>query len=82
MVNLLMAGHDKDDGPQLFHMDYLGSLVKAPFALHGYGSFFSLSIMDRYYKEGWYILSILPYSFHCMEILRPEWHSGKIDVRN
>ncbi|XP_064625001.1 proteasome subunit beta type-2-like [Lineus longissimus] len=50
-VNLLMAGHDADDGPQLFFMDYLGSLVKAPFALHGYGSFFSLSIMDRYYKE-------------------------------
>lgn len=49
-VNLLMAGHDEDAGPELYFMDYLSSLVKLPFAVHGYGSFFSLSIMDRYYK--------------------------------
>jgi len=49
-VNLLMAGHDEESGPELYFMDYLSSLVKLPFAVHGYGSFFSLSIMDRYYK--------------------------------
>lgn len=49
-VNLLMAGHDEEAGPELYFMDYLSSLVKLPFAVHGYGSFFSLSIMDRYYK--------------------------------
>lgn len=49
-VNLLMAGHDADSGPELYFMDYLSALVKLPFASHGYGSFFSLSIMDRYYK--------------------------------
>ena len=47
-----MAGFDKDEGPQLFYLDYLASMVKVPFGLHGYGSFFSLSVMDRYYKEG------------------------------
>ena len=30
-------------------MDYLASMNKLPFAAHGYGAFFSLSIMDRYY---------------------------------
>lgn len=51
MVNLLMAGHDKQDGPTLFYMDYLASCVKLPFAVHGYGSFFSLSVMDRFHKD-------------------------------
>merc|ERR1712029_682116 len=50
-VNLLMAGHDDESGPELYYMDYLASLVKLPFAIHGYGAFFSLSIMDRYYKD-------------------------------
>jgi len=50
-VNLLMAGHNDSAGPELYYMDYLSSLVKLPFAVHGYGSFFSLSIMDRYYRD-------------------------------
>lgn len=52
MVNLLIGGYTDPDGSDLFYMDYLGSLVKVPFAVHGYGSFFSLSVMDRYYKNG------------------------------
>merc|ERR1712154_410336 len=51
-VNLLMAGYDKDEGPSLYFMDYLASLNKMPFAIHGYGSLFSLSIMDKYYQPG------------------------------
>merc|ERR1712038_2130804 len=51
-VNLIMAGHDAEAGPELYYMDYLASLVKLPFAIHGYGAHFSLSIMDRYYKPG------------------------------
>lgn len=50
-VNMLMAGYDQEEGPELYFMDYLSALVKLPFAAHGYGSFFSLSVMDRYYKE-------------------------------
>jgi len=29
-------------------MDYL--MIKAPYAAHGYGGFFTTSIMDRHYK--------------------------------
>lgn len=52
MVNMLIAGYDDANGPELYFMDYLASLQKVPFAAHGYGSFFSLSIMDRYYRPG------------------------------
>lgn len=45
-----MAGYDEKSGPALYYMDYLASMNKLPFAVHGYGSFFSLSIFDRYYK--------------------------------
>ncbi|XP_049817936.1 proteasome subunit beta type-2 isoform X2 [Aethina tumida] len=48
-VNLLMAGYDDRNGPELFYMDYLASMVSVPYAAHGYGGFFSLSIMDRHY---------------------------------
>ncbi|XP_051927400.1 proteasome subunit beta type-2 [Hippocampus zosterae] len=49
-VNMLLAGYDDTDGPGLYYMDHLSSLVKAPFAAHGYGAYFTLSILDRYYK--------------------------------
>ncbi|XP_034951354.1 proteasome subunit beta type-2-like [Chelonus insularis] len=49
-VNILMAGYDLETGPELYFIDYLASYVKAPYACHGYGGFFSLSILDRYYK--------------------------------
>ena len=51
-VNMLLGGCDKTEGGVLFFMDYLSALVEVPFAAHGYGSFFSLSIMDRYYDPG------------------------------
>ncbi|KAJ7374975.1 Proteasome subunit beta type-2 [Desmophyllum pertusum] len=51
-VNMLIAGYDDANGPELYYMDWLAALSKVPFAAHGYGSFFSLSIMDRYYKPG------------------------------
>jgi 20S proteasome subunit beta 4 len=51
-VNLLMGGFDDEkQTPELYFMDYLAALVKLPFAVHGYGAFFTLSVMDRYYKE-------------------------------
>ena len=33
-------------------LDLFSLFLQIPFAAHGYGSFFSLSIMDRYYKPG------------------------------
>ena len=50
-MNMLIAGHDDDEGPGLYFMDYLASCVKLPFAIHGYGSYFGLSICDKYYKK-------------------------------
>ena len=48
---MLIAGYDeKHGGGGLYFMDYLASLMKVPFAAHGYGSFFTLSILDRWYK--------------------------------
>jgi len=48
-VNLLLAGYDDKTGPQLYYMDYLASVASVDYAAHGYGGFFSLSIMDRNY---------------------------------
>ncbi|XP_047000004.1 proteasome subunit beta type-2 [Schistocerca americana] len=50
IVNMLIAGYDDADGPELYFLDYLASLVKIPYAAHGYGGYFALSIMDRYHK--------------------------------
>ncbi|XP_076364844.1 proteasome subunit beta type-2-like isoform X2 [Tachypleus tridentatus] len=50
LVNLLLAGYDKHTGPELYFMDYLATMAKVPYAAHGYGSFFTLSILDRYYR--------------------------------
>lgn len=51
-VNLLLAGYNDETGPELYFLDYLASMVKVPYAAHGYGGFFSLSIMDRHHKAG------------------------------
>eukprot|EP00698_Gefionella_okellyi_P008216 TRINITY_DN2025_c0_g1_i1.p1 TRINITY_DN2025_c0_g1~~TRINITY_DN2025_c0_g1_i1.p1 ORF type:complete len:215 (-),score=43.62 TRINITY_DN2025_c0_g1_i1:43-651(-) len=49
-VNLLLGGYDKADGAQMFFIDYLGSMHNMKTAGHGYGSFFTLSTMDRLWK--------------------------------
>ncbi|XP_006825580.1 proteasome subunit beta type-2-like [Saccoglossus kowalevskii] len=51
-VNMLIAGYDDKSGPALYYMDYLASCNQVPYGAHGYGSFFTLSVMDRYYKKG------------------------------
>ncbi|EDV23365.1 Proteasome subunit beta type-2 [Trichoplax sp. H2] len=51
-VNMLIGGYDEYDGPSLYYLDYLASLQKLPFGAHGYGSYFTFSILDRYYKKG------------------------------
>jgi len=52
-VNSLIAGYDDSENDTgLYFMDYLSSLVKVPFAAHGYGSYFTLSLLDRWYKPG------------------------------
>jgi len=48
-IDMLIAGFD-EDGPQLYFLDYLSSLNSLNKAAHGYGAYFALSIMDRYWK--------------------------------
>ncbi|KAG0239332.1 Proteasome subunit beta type-4 [Actinomortierella wolfii] len=50
-VNLLIAGYDvKKETPALYWMDYLASSAEVPFAAHGYGSYYCLSLLDRYHR--------------------------------
>eukprot|EP00928_Gymnodinium_smaydae_P041060 TRINITY_DN277_c0_g1_i1.p1 TRINITY_DN277_c0_g1~~TRINITY_DN277_c0_g1_i1.p1 ORF type:complete len:198 (-),score=56.27 TRINITY_DN277_c0_g1_i1:113-706(-) len=49
-ADLLIGGVDEDGTPSLYFMDYLASSEKVQKAAHGYGAYFALSIMDRYYK--------------------------------
>ncbi|KAJ1567521.1 Proteasome subunit beta type-2 [Cladochytrium tenue] len=52
-VNLLIGGVDPKTGaPELYWLDYLASSVKLNYAAHGYASYFCMSTMDRYWKEG------------------------------
>ncbi|THD25130.1 Proteasome subunit beta type [Fasciola hepatica] len=51
-VNMVIAGYDEKAGPELYYLDYLATLAKVPFAVHGYGSYMSLSVLDRSYRPG------------------------------
>lgn len=55
-VNMLMAGYDDQTGPELYFIDYLASSVRVPYACHGYGGFFSLTILDRNYKSSKFLI--------------------------
>jgi len=49
-VNLLLGGYDiESHDPHLYWIDYLGTMTKIPFAAHGYGAYFALSLLDRYH---------------------------------
>jgi 20S proteasome subunit beta 4 len=47
---MLMGGYDEQEGGQLYSLDFLAACVKVPFASHGYGGLFCMSILDNYYK--------------------------------
>ncbi len=49
-INFLVGGVD-DDGPSLYYIDYLGSMAKSNFGVHGHASNFALSIFDKDYME-------------------------------
>jgi len=49
-VNLLLGGYDiASYEPHLYWIDYLGTMSEVPFAAHGYGAYFALSLLDRYH---------------------------------
>jgi 20S proteasome subunit beta 4 len=47
--NLILAGHDKN-GPEMYYIDHLACMVKLPYGMHGYGAFFVLGTLDKYYR--------------------------------
>ena len=48
-VNLLLGGYDTaTHKPHLYWVDYLGTMTEVPFGAHGYGSYFALSLLDRW----------------------------------
>lgn len=49
-VNMLLGGWDEENGPALYYIDYLASMTKIPFAVHGYASFFVSGILDKVCK--------------------------------
>lgn len=52
-VNMLLAGYDDNaNSCELYFIDYLASCVKVPYAAHGYGGMFSMSVLDRYHRHG------------------------------
>lgn len=52
LVNLIIGGHDpKTNKCSLYFMDYLGTLASVEYTAHGYGSYFSLSVLDRYHRS-------------------------------
>lgn len=50
-VNMLVAGYDKTDGPQLTFIDYLANTLAVDHGTHGYGGMFCGSILDRNHHE-------------------------------
>ncbi|KAF9622587.1 hypothetical protein IFM89_032486 [Coptis chinensis] len=51
-VNILLAGYDEETGPSLYYIDYIATCHKIEKGAFGYGSYFSLAMMDRHYHSG------------------------------
>ncbi len=50
-VDVLLGGVDKEEA-RLYWLDYMGTLQNVNYGSKGHGSHFTLSIMDKHYKEG------------------------------
>jgi len=49
-ANSILAGVDHE-GPAMYYLDYLGSMSKVNFTAQGYSAYFSLSVLDRFWKK-------------------------------
>ncbi|KAK9487067.1 nucleophile aminohydrolase [Lipomyces starkeyi] len=51
-VNILIGGYDTAaEKPCLYWVDYLASRAQVPYAAHGYAAYYTLSLLDRWYKK-------------------------------
>lgn len=67
---MLIGGASKQEGPQLYWIDYLSALTKVPFAAHGYSAHFLLSLMDRHYRPGMDQVEVLELLKMCLRELK------------
>ncbi|KAL3648991.1 Proteasome subunit beta type-2-A [Castilleja foliolosa] len=70
MVNIILAGHDKETGPSLYFIDYIASLHKLDKAAFGYGAYFALSLMDRHYRRDMTVEEAIPLVDKCIMEIR------------
>eukprot|EP01053_Blabericola_migrator_P009983 Blabericola_migrator_1__9982@NODE_5522_length_741_cov_199_959941_g3580_i0_p1_GENE_NODE_5522_length_741_cov_199_959941_g3580_i0NODE_5522_length_741_cov_199_959941_g3580_i0_p1_ORF_typecomplete_len197_score36_55Proteasome/PF00227_26/4_8e33AbiEi_4/PF13338_6/12AbiEi_4/PF13338_6/62_NODE_5522_length_741_cov_199_959941_g3580_i0115705 len=51
-VDVVLAGMNKEtSAPEMYRIDWFGTLSEARIAAHGYGSHFVLGLLDREYRE-------------------------------
>lgn len=50
-TNVLIAGFDEAEGPQLYWMDYLATMHSLNVAGTGYGSYFVYSMLDKLWRK-------------------------------
>ena len=70
MVNIVLAGYDKETGPALYFIDYIATLHKVDKAAFGYGSYFSLAMMDRHYHPDMTVEEAIKLAEQCIEEIR------------
>ncbi|VDD82195.1 unnamed protein product [Mesocestoides corti] len=82
-VNLLLAGYDPKDGPQLYYMDYLASMINVPYAVHGHGGFVALGILDSQYDPSMSVDSALELLENCVRELKKRFvvNNDRFSVR-
>lgn len=67
----MVAGTDADTAiPHIYWIDHLSSMCPLNFAAHGYASYFCMSTMDRYWKEGMSLAEVKGLMRKCMEQLK------------
>lgn len=50
-VDSLLGGYNKlTNTAELYYLDHLGTQIKVPYIIHGYGGMLSTSILDRFYE--------------------------------
>ncbi|KVH97559.1 proteasome subunit beta type-2-A-like [Cynara cardunculus var. scolymus] len=70
MVNIVLAGYDKETGPSIYFIDYIATLHKVDKAAFGYGSYFSLAMMDRHYHPDMTVEEAIKLAEQCIEEIR------------
>lgn len=87
-TDIIIGGWDEGKGASLYYMDYMASMQSVSKAGHGYGSYFSLSLMDKLWhpditeKEGLDIIKKCIAEVHTRLILKVPNFSIKIVDKN